>query len=141
MGTLVEIALRLCAQVFLVGDPNQLPATVISKEALEYGYDVSLFQRLQAAGHPVQVVTHVTESTAAASAWEWKSRTSRSSSGCKPPATPCRYAAALASCAVACVTQYITGHMCLAKTSLGPSRRSWVAQQSRAPRLFMQSAL
>lgn len=41
-------------QVFLVGDPNQLPATVISKDALGCGYDVSLFQRLQAAGHPVQ---------------------------------------------------------------------------------------
>ncbi len=69
-ATFVETALRLCAQVFLVGDPNQLPATVISKEALEYGYDVSLFQRLQAAGHPVQVMTHATETTAADSARE-----------------------------------------------------------------------
>lgn len=41
--------------MFLVGDPSQLPATVISDAAREHGYDTSLFQRLQAAGHPVQV--------------------------------------------------------------------------------------
>jgi hypothetical protein len=33
--------------VYLVGDPVQLPATVISSTALEQGYDVSLFKRLQ----------------------------------------------------------------------------------------------
>ena len=43
-------------QVFLVGDPIQLPATVISKRAVSYGYDVSLFKRLQTAGYPVQVL-------------------------------------------------------------------------------------
>ena len=43
------------AQAFLVGDPNQLPATVLSSAALEHGYNTSMFQRLQAAGHPVQV--------------------------------------------------------------------------------------
>ena len=37
------------------GDPVQLPATVISARALAAGYDGSLFRRLQAAGHPVQV--------------------------------------------------------------------------------------
>jgi senataxin len=42
-------------QVFLVGDPNQLPATVLSAAALEHGYNTSMFQRLQAAGYPVQV--------------------------------------------------------------------------------------
>jgi senataxin len=42
-------------QVYLVGDPVQLPATVISARALAAGYDGSLFRRLQAAGHPVQV--------------------------------------------------------------------------------------
>ena len=43
-------------QVYLVGDPIQLPATVISKRAVSYGYDVSLFKRLQQAGYPVQVI-------------------------------------------------------------------------------------
>lgn len=43
-------------QVYLVGDPIQLPATVISKRAVSYGYDVSLFKRLQQAGYPVQVL-------------------------------------------------------------------------------------
>ncbi|KAL3140547.1 hypothetical protein ABBQ32_005126 [Trebouxia sp. C0010 RCD-2024] len=43
-------------QVFLVGDPVQLPATVISKRAVAHGYDVSLFKRLQTAGYPVQVL-------------------------------------------------------------------------------------
>ena len=42
--------------MFLVGDPIQLPATVISKRAVSYGYDVSLFKRLQTAGYPVQVL-------------------------------------------------------------------------------------
>lgn len=46
----------LCVQVYLVGDPIQLPATVISKRAVSYGYDVSLFKRLQQAGYPVQVL-------------------------------------------------------------------------------------
>lgn len=45
-----------CVQVFLVGDPIQLPATVISKRAVSFGYDVSLFKRLQTAGYPVQVL-------------------------------------------------------------------------------------
>lgn len=45
----------LVGQVFLVGDPVQLPATVISKRAVEFGYDISMFKRLQEAGHPVQV--------------------------------------------------------------------------------------
>lgn len=43
-------------QVFLVGDPNQLPATVLSSGALEHGYNTSMFQRLQAAGYPVQML-------------------------------------------------------------------------------------
>ena len=42
--------------MYLVGDPIQLPATVISKRAVSYGYDVSLFKRLQQAGYPVQVL-------------------------------------------------------------------------------------
>lgn len=38
-----------------MGDPVQLPATVISRRALEYNYDTSLFKRLQAGGYPVKV--------------------------------------------------------------------------------------
>ena len=43
------------AQVFLVGDPVQLPATVISGRADKHGYSTSLFKRLQSSGFPVQV--------------------------------------------------------------------------------------
>ncbi|KAM0873308.1 hypothetical protein ACQ4PT_038117 [Festuca glaucescens] len=39
-----------------VGDPVQLPATVISKTAQKLGYATSLFQRFQAAGFPVQML-------------------------------------------------------------------------------------
>ena len=42
-------------QVYLVGDPVQLPATVMSTRAVKHGYQRSLFQRLQMAGYPVQV--------------------------------------------------------------------------------------
>ena len=42
-------------QVFLVGDPVQLPATVISDRADKHGYSTSLFKRLQISGFPVQV--------------------------------------------------------------------------------------
>ncbi|XP_044332700.1 probable helicase MAGATAMA 3 [Aegilops tauschii subsp. strangulata] len=45
-----------CRQVFLVGDPVQLPATVISSTAQELGYGTSLFKRFQAAGFPVQML-------------------------------------------------------------------------------------
>ncbi|VAI54731.1 unnamed protein product [Triticum turgidum subsp. durum] len=45
-----------CRQVFLVGDPVQLPATVMSKTAQNLGYRTSLFQRFQAAGFPVQML-------------------------------------------------------------------------------------
>nr|BAJ93869.1 predicted protein [Hordeum vulgare subsp. vulgare] len=45
-----------CRQVFLVGDPVQLPATVISTTARKLGYGRSLFQRFQAAGFPVQML-------------------------------------------------------------------------------------
>jgi superfamily I DNA and/or RNA helicase len=41
-----------CRQAYLVGDPVQLPATVISSKAVEYGYDCSMFKRLQTAGTP-----------------------------------------------------------------------------------------
>ena len=41
--------------MYLVGDPVQLPATVISTRAVELQYDRSLFKRLQVVGHPVKV--------------------------------------------------------------------------------------
>ncbi|KAL8227436.1 hypothetical protein R6Q59_000079 [Mikania micrantha] len=45
-----------CKQVFLVGDPVQLPATVISPVAEKFGYSMSLFKRFQKAGYPVQML-------------------------------------------------------------------------------------
>ena len=50
---LVPLAHGGAAQVYLVGDPVQLPATVLSSRALGQGYSRSLFSRLQAAGYPV----------------------------------------------------------------------------------------
>ncbi|KAI5558489.1 hypothetical protein BDE02_17G045600 [Populus trichocarpa] len=45
-----------CKQVFLVGDPVQLPATVISPTAGKFGYGTSLFERFQRAGYPVNML-------------------------------------------------------------------------------------
>ncbi|EPS61531.1 hypothetical protein M569_13264, partial [Genlisea aurea] len=42
-----------CKQLFLVGDPRQLPATVISQTAQKSGYGMSLFERLQMANYPI----------------------------------------------------------------------------------------
>ena len=41
-----------CSQCILVGDPQQLPATVISRAAARSGYDKSLFARMVEAGLP-----------------------------------------------------------------------------------------
>ncbi|XP_074381844.1 putative helicase MAGATAMA 3 [Apium graveolens] len=54
-ATLVPLA-NGCKQVFLVGDPLQLPATVISPVAEKYKYGMSLFKRFQEAGYPVQML-------------------------------------------------------------------------------------
>lgn len=54
-ATLVPLASG-CKQVFLVGDPVQLPATVISPVAEKFGYSMSLFKRFQKAGYPVQML-------------------------------------------------------------------------------------
>ncbi|KAJ0266368.1 DNA2/NAM7 helicase-like [Hirschfeldia incana] len=54
-ATLIPLATR-CKQVFLVGDPKQLPATVISTVAQDYGYGTSMFERLQKAGYPVNML-------------------------------------------------------------------------------------
>ncbi|KAL4363787.1 hypothetical protein GQ457_04G001110 [Hibiscus cannabinus] len=45
-----------CKQVFLIGDPVQLPATVISTVAEKLGYGTSLFKRFQRAGYPVKML-------------------------------------------------------------------------------------
>lgn len=45
-----------CRQVFLVGDPLQLPATVLSTKAVSHGYGMSMFKRLQKAGYPVKML-------------------------------------------------------------------------------------
>lgn len=54
-ATLIPLA-HGCRQVFLVGDPVQLPATVISPTAERFGYGMSLFKRFQGAGFPVQML-------------------------------------------------------------------------------------
>ncbi|XP_062185215.1 probable helicase MAGATAMA 3 [Phragmites australis] len=54
-ATLVPL-IHGCRQIFLVGDPVQLPATVISSTAQKLGYGTSLFKRFQAAGFPVQML-------------------------------------------------------------------------------------
>lgn len=43
-------------RVYLVGDPNQLPATVLSARASEYSYSKSLFKRLMLAGYPIHMM-------------------------------------------------------------------------------------
>ncbi|XP_027919451.1 probable helicase MAGATAMA 3 isoform X2 [Vigna unguiculata] len=54
-ATLVPLA-NQCKKVFLVGDPAQLPATVISDIAKNHGYGTSLFERLMEAGYPVKML-------------------------------------------------------------------------------------
>ncbi|XP_057763657.1 LOW QUALITY PROTEIN: probable helicase MAGATAMA 3 [Salvia miltiorrhiza] len=54
-ATLIPLA-NGCKQVFLVGDPVQLPATVISPVAENFKYGMSLFKRFQEAGYPVQML-------------------------------------------------------------------------------------
>ncbi|CEM34455.1 unnamed protein product [Vitrella brassicaformis CCMP3155] len=50
-ATLVALA-RKCRQLVLIGDANQLPPTVISREATQRGLSVSLFERLSASLSP-----------------------------------------------------------------------------------------
>lgn len=54
-ATLVPLANK-CKKVFLVGDPAQLPATVISDIATNHGYGTSLFERLMQAGYPIKML-------------------------------------------------------------------------------------
>ena len=46
----------LC-NLFKVGDPKQLPATVLSNVASKFLFECSMFERLQRAGHPVIMLT------------------------------------------------------------------------------------
>lgn len=46
-----------CHNCVMVGDPQQLPATVLSQKAKELNLQRSLFDRLQRAGAPVKVLT------------------------------------------------------------------------------------
>ncbi|KAM5570096.1 putative helicase MAGATAMA 3 [Rosa sericea] len=54
-ATLVPLA-NGCKQVFLIGDPVQLPATVKSPIAVKFGYGRSMFERFQRAGYPVTML-------------------------------------------------------------------------------------
>ncbi|GLJ40367.1 hypothetical protein SUGI_0830590 [Cryptomeria japonica] len=54
-ATLVPL-LHGCKQAILVGDPIQLPATVLSSVAEKFGYGMSLFKRFQQAGYPVKML-------------------------------------------------------------------------------------
>jgi hypothetical protein len=54
--TLIGLALRP-SHCLLVGDVQQLPATVLSHAAVEHHYDWSLMWRLQVRGRPAVVIT------------------------------------------------------------------------------------
>ena len=55
LSTLIPLKYN-CERLILVGDPNQLAATVFSSTALKYNYDQSLFMRFQQAGYNVLVL-------------------------------------------------------------------------------------
>ncbi|XLR34726.1 hypothetical protein S83_062626, partial [Arachis hypogaea] len=58
-ATLVPLQLLKSSgtKCIMVGDPKQLPATVLSNIASKYLYECSMFERLQRAGHPVIMLT------------------------------------------------------------------------------------
>jgi senataxin len=56
MSTLIPLKYA-CRRLILVGDPNQLPATVFSDHATKHNYEQSLFQRLQIGGQRVAMLT------------------------------------------------------------------------------------
>ena len=59
-----------CARAFLIGDPAQLPATVLSARAARAGYERSLFARLAAAGRAAEKAAKRKRAAAAAAAAE-----------------------------------------------------------------------
>ena len=56
MSTLIPLKYA-CRRLILIGDPNQLPATVFSEYAMKHNYEQSLFQRLQIGGQRVAMLT------------------------------------------------------------------------------------
>jgi senataxin len=56
MSTLIPLKYA-CRRLILVGDPNQLPATVFSDHSMRHNYEQSLFQRLQIGGQRVAMLT------------------------------------------------------------------------------------
>ncbi|PHJ25439.1 rna-directed rna polymerase [Cystoisospora suis] len=56
ISTLIPLRLG-CRRLILVGDPRQLPATIFSRVAIQHRYSQSLFQRLEAAGHKVNMLS------------------------------------------------------------------------------------
>ena len=56
-STLIPLSFG-CDTCFLVGDPKQLPATIMSIESVKTcGYNQSLFKRLESCDYPVQLLT------------------------------------------------------------------------------------
>jgi len=45
-----------CKRLVLIGDPNQLPATVFSRISLDLNYDQSLFERMMKCDYPVNIL-------------------------------------------------------------------------------------
>ncbi|CDJ47727.1 tRNA-splicing endonuclease positive effector protein, putative [Eimeria brunetti] len=56
LATLIPLRLG-CRRLILVGDPKQLPATIFSRHAIQLRYDRSLFQRLEGAGQPTNMLS------------------------------------------------------------------------------------
>ncbi|RDY11301.1 hypothetical protein CR513_04052, partial [Mucuna pruriens] len=58
-ATLIPLQLLKSSETkcIMVGDPKQLPATVLSNVASKFLYACSMFERLQKAGHPVIMLT------------------------------------------------------------------------------------
>ena len=55
LATLIPLSAN-CERCILVGDPKQLPATVISQRAKQYGYDRSMFERMQQCGYKAHML-------------------------------------------------------------------------------------
>ncbi|XP_024633064.1 uncharacterized protein [Medicago truncatula] len=53
----LQLLKSIGTQCIMVGDPKQLPATVLSNIASKFRFECSMFERLQKAGHPVIMLT------------------------------------------------------------------------------------
>jgi senataxin len=56
LSTLIPLRLGV-NQIFMIGDPSQLPATVLSSTCIKNGYNISLMHRLMKTGYKVQKLT------------------------------------------------------------------------------------